>query len=109
MSLLTTKQILKGTLVETRYEWPDERKGPAKTKIKETVTHKRNQVTYMSDKHGLYRMYNPEPFEYAVSLHVYTAPNAVIDGCKIFNEATGKSKHVKEYEYYSKFGKLCGS
>ncbi|KAL8871213.1 MAG: hypothetical protein Q9174_002907 [Haloplaca sp. 1 TL-2023] len=113
--------VLQGTLFETRYEWPDRSEGLAQLKIREMATHKRDQVSYMSDKHGLHRIYNPEPFEYAVSLHaktivensdghpVYTPPNAAIDGCRVFDEATGESKHVKEYSFHSQYGKPCGS
>jgi hypothetical protein len=60
-------KILKGSLVETRYAWPTDENHPLET-ISTKAYHK-NEVTYMSDKLGLHRISNPDPDNYAVSLH----------------------------------------
>lgn len=65
-------KILKGKLKETRYLWPtvqlnQDEKCPLRIE-KETVF-QTNEVTYMSDKLGLHKISNPDPHEYAVSLH----------------------------------------
>lgn len=65
-------KILKGRLVETRYAWPtihlNQNEDSPLTVIGEK-TYQENQVTYMSDKLGLHRISNPNPNDYAVSLH----------------------------------------
>lgn len=65
-------KVLKGRLVETRYAWPtvdlnQKEDHPLKT-ISQRM-YEKNEVTYMSDKLGLHRISNPNPNEYAVSLH----------------------------------------
>jgi cysteine dioxygenase len=76
----------------------------------------------MSDKLGLHRISNPDPEEFAISLHrmftlpfmyslsgplgltlhaVYTPPNAAIHGSSIFDARTGKAFHVKQTNFYS--------
>jgi hypothetical protein len=65
-------KILRGRLVETRYTRPtvelnSEKECPLR-RIKET-TYETNEVTYMSDKLGLHKISNPDPIEFAVSLH----------------------------------------
>lgn len=111
-------KVLKGSLKETRFDFPKEA-GP--TAIKETVFQE-NQVTYMSDDLGLHRISNPDPEHVAVSLHrksvlihlnqeelilspVYTPPNAAREGCNIFNEKTGHKSHVTQSNFYSVFGR----
>jgi cysteine dioxygenase len=60
-------KVLKGTLKETRFDFPENMGAPLRT-LKETI-YKRNQVTYMSDDLGLHKICNPDPNEFAVSLH----------------------------------------
>lgn len=60
-------KVLKGSLRETRFDWPDD-VGKSPLKMKETTTFHENDVTYMSDKLGLHRISNDEN-EVAVSLH----------------------------------------
>ncbi|KAL1989338.1 hypothetical protein VTN96DRAFT_100 [Rasamsonia emersonii] len=102
-------KVLKGSLKETLYAWPEKEKvangqeSPLKV-TKETVYHE-NQVTYMSDKLGLHRISNPDPNNFAISLHLYTPPNAANYGFCIFDEKTGKSRHIKQCEFYSRKGK----
>ncbi|KAH6684296.1 putative cysteine dioxygenase [Halenospora varia] len=95
-------KVLRGTLKETRYDFPKNAKTPPKV-IKETLFQE-NQVTYMSDELGIHKVTNPDLENVAVSLHLYTPPNAAIDGCRIFNETTGKSSHIKQCNYFSEFG-----
>lgn len=98
-------KILKGNLVETLYEWPEEGvEGPMKV-IKESVRSEQ-QVAYMSDKIGLHRIKNPSDSEVAVSLHLYTPPWAAEYGCSIFDENTSKSSKVNMSNLYSWRGEL---
>jgi hypothetical protein len=64
-------KVLKGRLTETRFATPTDEdiqnKRPM-TKIRET-TYSENQVTYMADNLGTHRISNPDPTDYAVSLH----------------------------------------
>ncbi|RDL32110.1 Uncharacterized protein BP5553_09512 [Venustampulla echinocandica] len=96
-------KILKGTLVETRYEFPQNPVTPPEI-IKETV-YKQDQVTYMSDELGVHKISNPDPLNVAVSLHLYTPPNAAKLGVRIFNEKTGKSHHTTQSNFFSVFGR----
>jgi len=64
-------KVLKGNLTETRFATPtieDVLSHRPMTKIGET-TYTENQVTYMADTLGVHRISNPDPNEYAVSLH----------------------------------------
>ncbi|KAH8821739.1 RmlC-like cupin domain-containing protein [Xylogone sp. PMI_703] len=94
-------RVLQGTLRETRYEFPRE---PAPMVIKQETVYHEGQVTYMADELGLHRISNPDPEVVAVSLHLYTPPNAAREGCNIFDERTGKSSHIMQYNFYSEFG-----
>lgn len=109
-------RILKGSLVENRYEIPEgynkENLIPPR-KIKET-RYNAGQVTYMSDELGLHKIGNavedldvggPDGIpEVAVSLHLYTPPNAAREGCNVFCERTGRKSHVEQNNYYSVMG-----
>lgn len=100
-------KILKGRLTETRYSWPTVCLNNAHEHPLHTIsekTYEENQVAYMSDKLGLHRISNPHPTEYAVSLHLYTPPNAAVYGCNIFDEETGHSKHIKKCTVFSEYG-----
>ncbi|KAL8809643.1 MAG: hypothetical protein Q9200_003243 [Gallowayella weberi] len=101
----TRNLILKGSLTETRYAWPTTTGAGKAMSITEQTTFPRDQVTYMADTLGLHKISNPDPKEYAVSLHLYTPPNAALEGCNVFNAETGESKHVKLYNYYSEHGR----
>jgi cysteine dioxygenase len=72
-------------------------------KTRET-TYSENQVTYMADTLGVHRISNPHPTEYAVSLHLYTPPNAAAYGCNTFNEETSRVKHATQSNFYSEYG-----
>lgn len=124
-------KILKGQLRETLYAWPCQRAdnptpcraqgsplynhtdhtcssegdfGPGSLQLIRDTTYRPEQVTYMSDRLGLHRVENPSDSELAVSLHLYTPPNAAKHGCHIFNESTGKKTHMKMCHFYSEFG-----
>ncbi|KAL8996261.1 MAG: hypothetical protein Q9169_004192 [Polycauliona sp. 2 TL-2023] len=97
-------KILKGSLTETRYAWPQST-GPGKAMDVTKQTHlDRDQVVYMADNLGLHKISNLDPKEYAVSLHLYTPPNAAVEGCMVFDPETGLARHVSSYSYYSEFG-----
>lgn len=100
-------KVLKGTLKETRYHWPtvnlnNNEQRPLQVQ-KETLFCE-NEVTYMSDKLGLHKISNPGS-EFAVSLHLYTPPNAAIYGCNTFDEATGQPRHQSGCPVYSEYGR----
>ena len=65
-------KILRGTLTETRYDFPggDESKPMAATSRTE---HKENAVAYMADELGVHRVSN-EGSDFAVSLHCRPTP-----------------------------------
>ncbi|KAI1383121.1 cysteine dioxygenase type I [Hypoxylon trugodes] len=95
-------KILRGTLTETRYNFPnDDDKQPMQV-ISENHR-KENAVVYMADNLGLHRMSN-QGSDYAVSLHLYTPPNVAKYGCHTFNDETGEKKLVKS-SHYSAYGK----
>ncbi|KAJ5911543.1 uncharacterized protein N7473_000846 [Penicillium subrubescens] len=102
-------KILKGKLRETLYSWPDKKKieqgETSPPQITRETTYEENQVTYMSDKLGLHRISNPDPDDFAISLHLYTPPNAANYGFCLFDEKTGKSIHIKQTNFYSVRGK----
>lgn len=96
-------KVLKGSLKETRFDFPGS-DGVGPEIIKETM-YQENQVTYMADELGLHRISNPDPENVAVSLHLYTPPNAAREGCNIFDERTGRKSHVTQSNFYSEFGR----
>ncbi|KNG80260.1 cysteine dioxygenase [Aspergillus nomiae NRRL 13137] len=103
--------VLKGSLQETLYSWPDQSKLEhgqiSPPQIRRETTYCENQVTYMSDKLGLHKISNPDPDNVAVSLHLYTPPNAATYGFSVFDEKTGKAFHIKQSNFYSIRGKRC--
>ncbi|KAF2824985.1 cysteine dioxygenase type I [Ophiobolus disseminans] len=105
-------KILKGSLKETRYAWPTVSRNNAEERPLQSIsstTYEVNQVTYMSDKLGLHRIANPDPNGYAVSLHLYTPPNAAVYGCNVFNEKNGISTHLSGCSVFSEYGVRPGS
>ncbi|KAG9237284.1 cysteine dioxygenase [Amylocarpus encephaloides] len=97
-------KLLKGNLVETRYNFPKNVASPPVV-IKETVFSE-DEVTYMADELGLHKISNPHASEAAVSLHLYTPPNAARFRCRIFDETTGKSSKITQDRFFSEFGTL---
>ena len=98
-------RVLKGTLRESRYHLPADYdcKSPTPPNLVKDTVYKAGEVTYMSDDLGLHRISNPGE-ELAVSLHLYTPPNAARCGCNVFCERTGKKSHVEQNNYYSVLG-----
>lgn len=89
-------KILKGSLQETVYNWPESKdisQGPMSVK-KQTI-YQEEEVAYISDEIGLHHIANPDQKDVSVSLHLYTPPNAADFGYKIFDYETGKSSHVR--------------
>ncbi|KAF2637181.1 cysteine dioxygenase type I [Massarina eburnea CBS 473.64] len=100
-------KILKGSLTETRYAWPTVSLNQNENRPLDVIskkTYSRDQVAYMSDRLGLHRISNPHPTDFAVSLHLYTPPNAAVYGCRIFDEKTSASSHIKQCTVYSEYG-----
>ncbi|KAI2609418.1 cysteine dioxygenase type I [Hypoxylon fragiforme] len=94
-------RVLRGSITETRYDYPDGKEAPMQ--IKKETTLKEGAVAYMADNLGLHQVANPGS-DYAVSLHLYTPPNVAKFGCNIFSPKTGKMTHVPKCGNYSKFG-----
>ncbi|KAA8909603.1 hypothetical protein TRICI_004438 [Trichomonascus ciferrii] len=97
-------KVLKGRLVETLYDWPQDHQDQDDMHVKRVSEYTTGQVSYMSDQIGLHKMSNPDPNEPAVSLHLYTPPYAAKFGCHIFDERTGKSHKVDLSTLYSDKG-----
>jgi cysteine dioxygenase len=101
-------KILKGSLTETRFAAPtvvqiNNSQSTPMIMTRET-TYSENQVTYMADTLGVHRISNPHPTEYAVSLHLYTPPNAATYGCNTFDEETSRVNHATQCSFYSEYG-----
>ncbi|KAG9231329.1 putative cysteine dioxygenase [Amylocarpus encephaloides] len=97
-------KILQGNLIEKRFAIPQHPglEGPLhQTSCK---NFKRDQVTYMSDSLGLHEISNPSPTEFAVSLHLYTPPNAALRGCHVYDQSSGEARHVLQGAYDSVVG-----
>ncbi|KAB8208177.1 RmlC-like cupin domain-containing protein [Aspergillus parasiticus] len=113
VGLIKAHQVLKGSLQETLYSWPDKSKLEhgqiSPPQIRRETTYGENQVTYMSDKLGLHKISNPDPNNVAVSLHLYTPPNAATYGFSVFDERTGRALHIKQSNFYSIRGKRCSA
>lgn len=60
-------KILRGSLTETRYDFPGDSE-PKEMKMKSQSVHEENSVAYMADELGLHRVTN-EGSDFAVSLH----------------------------------------
>ncbi|KFY82770.1 hypothetical protein V500_10341 [Pseudogymnoascus sp. VKM F-4518 (FW-2643)] len=88
-------RILSGTLRETRYATPPSPAAAPPTILKET-TYSAGQVTYMSDSLGVHKISNPDPERMAVSLHLYTPPNAAREGCHVWDERGGVRALIHE-------------
>ncbi|KAJ6129855.1 hypothetical protein N7512_002635, partial [Penicillium capsulatum] len=98
-------KILKGNLQETLYSWPDKEKlehgDISPPHVTRQTTYGENQVTYMSDKLGLHRISNPDPNNFAISLHLYTPPNAANYGFSLYDGQTGKASRIKQSHFFS--------
>ncbi|KAJ5493437.1 Cysteine dioxygenase [Penicillium diatomitis] len=90
-------KVLAGELHETVYKNPNHQPGDHEPlEVKSSTTYAMNEVTYISDDIGLHRVHNPSSDQIAVSLHLYTPPNAADYGYHIFDEATGSASHVPQ-------------
>ncbi|KAK0112455.1 hypothetical protein ONS96_001694 [Cadophora gregata f. sp. sojae] len=101
-------KILRGELTETRYEFPkhgSETEEEQSMKMIAERTYAENHVAYMSDDLGVHKVWNKSE-NLAVSLHLYTPPNIVKNGCYVYEEKTGKETHIRRCEYHSMYGKL---
>ncbi|EMT67524.1 RmlC-like cupin domain-containing protein [Fusarium oxysporum II5] len=91
-------KVLAGELTETIYNMPEKGCEDCPLSIKSANTHQADQVTYISDDIGLHRVHNPHPTQVAVSLHIYTPPNAADIGYNIFDESTGRASFMAKAE-----------
>ncbi|KAH8821970.1 cysteine dioxygenase [Xylogone sp. PMI_703] len=93
-------KVLKGVLREQRFEMPN---GDRRGSLKEIadVVFEEDKVAYIADTIGLHSVSNPHPTEYAVSLHLYTPPNAAIRGASVYDIESGEGKLVKPSAYDS--------
>lgn len=103
-------KILRGSLIETLYDRPensDTGNGEARSlEMRQRKVWKQDQTTYMCDDLGLHKVSTPQNTnEFAVSLHLYTPPNAARDGFRTFDEKTGASTFIQEYHYDSEMGR----
>ena len=121
-------KVLRGSITETRYEWPTPPASTSTTRdsspssmhrgglhgslqstdhmrTTKITTFENDQVTYMADDLGLHKISTPDSDTYAVTLHLYTPPNAANHGCKVFDEKTGDWKLVTGYNFYSSYGR----
>jgi cysteine dioxygenase len=105
-------KILKGSLTETLYqsshassETTDSWATHTPPQVMKESTYVKDQVTYVSDKIGLHKIWNPSSDEPAVSLHLYTPPHAANFGFNLFDEKTGKATRVKQAGFFSDRGK----
>ncbi|KAL5044733.1 hypothetical protein BDW71DRAFT_185698 [Aspergillus fruticulosus] len=90
-------KVLAGNLRETVYAAPDkDYESPAPLRVLSETEHSPNDITYIADDIGLHRVHNPHPTKVAVSLHLYTPPNAADYGYHIFDGSTGKSSYVPQ-------------
>ncbi|VDM75993.1 unnamed protein product, partial [Strongylus vulgaris] len=123
-------KILDGTLLETRYDWPEVNDNEAPMRKSGVNRYEENGVSYMSgrliyafqsfytltslqkqtrgintkmelsDKLGLHRMENPSHSDSAVSLHLYIP---AYETCNAFDERTGK-KTKCQVTFFTKYG-----
>ncbi|KAH8787309.1 RmlC-like cupin domain-containing protein [Hyaloscypha finlandica] len=93
-------KVLRGSIRERRFATP---LNPGTGPLQETssLSFGPNKVTYMADALGLHSIENPSPTEYAVSLHLYTPPNAAMRGCHLFEVESGERRHVMQGAYDS--------
>jgi hypothetical protein len=61
-------KILRGSLTETRFEFPQEGADQDQMKVISNKRYEENKVAYMADELGLHRIVN-EGSDFAVSLH----------------------------------------
>ncbi|UPK91182.1 hypothetical protein LCI18_002117 [Fusarium solani-melongenae] len=94
-------KVLAGELTETVYHMPEADREGQPLSIKSETTHQADQVTYISDRIGLHRVHNPHPTHVAVSLHLYTPPNAADIGYNIFDGSTGRASFVPKAQTYA--------
>lgn len=85
-------KILQGTLKEELFTMPlsDSPSSEPLQVIQETI-YNQDDVAYVCDTIGLHRISNTSKNkDFAVSLHLYTPPNAADHGYHIYDEKTGK-------------------
>lgn len=99
-------KVLKGSLRERRYAIPTEPGRQGSLNQTSELSFKLDQVSYMADVLGLHEISNPSSEEYAMSLHLYTPPNAAMRGCHVYDLENGNRKHVGPTGWHSVGGVL---
>ncbi|KAF9430526.1 hypothetical protein BGZ94_006321 [Podila epigama] len=115
-------KILDGELKETQYYWPDkivndtenvdsglgsdDEEKPKPMTVKCETALRLNDVTHISDDHGLHKVANPLKTAGSLSLHLYTPP---YDYCKTFNERSSKARSSGKCVFYSAKGQKLES
>ncbi|KUJ09477.1 cysteine dioxygenase type I [Mollisia scopiformis] len=102
-------KILKGELQESRFAIPENPGNEGPLVETSRLNFGVNKVTYIADNLGLHEISNPHPTDYAVSLHLYTPPNAAMRGCNIFDPETGEARHVMQCAYDSVRGAVASN
>ncbi|KAG8625012.1 hypothetical protein KVT40_006763 [Elsinoe batatas] len=91
-------KIIHGSLKETIYETPSV-DSPSSLCVKKETDYRAGEVAHISDQIGLHEVHNKGPEEIAVSLHLYTPPNAADYGYHIYDPKTGRRSHVPGVKY----------
>ncbi|TKX27238.1 cysteine dioxygenase [Elsinoe australis] len=91
-------KVVHGSLKETLYEKPASDAAISLRKTKET-DYRAGEVTHITDQIGLHEVQNEGPEEIAVSLHLYTPPNAADFGYNIYDPRTGHRSYVPGAKY----------
>ncbi|KAF2157212.1 cysteine dioxygenase [Myriangium duriaei CBS 260.36] len=87
-------KIIQGSLQEVVYQNPTLTGNPADMKVKKSTHYQKDEIAYISDDIGLHEVINNDPDDVAISLHLYTPPNAADYGYNIFDPKTGRCSHV---------------
>ncbi|CAL1530024.1 unnamed protein product, partial [Lymnaea stagnalis] len=95
-------KILQGRLVEEHYSYHKEKEMGKRLKKKKEITLECNEVNDHKCFKDFHRMYNPDPYEVAVSLHVYAPP---LERCRIINKKSNVTE-VVQMKYASTKGEM---
>ncbi|CAF0745764.1 unnamed protein product [Rotaria sordida] len=95
-------KCLQGSLIETKYAWPNDENKEEQMHIISRTELKEGQVAYINDTIGLHRVENPSHTDTCATLHLYVPPYSQ---CNIFDERTGRTNEA-HVTFYSKGGQL---
>nr|CAB3229551.1 cysteine dioxygenase type 1-like [Phallusia mammillata] len=96
-------KIMDGSLTETKYSWPSEKK-KRPMNVTDVTAYEKDHVAYINDSIGLHRVENRSHTNKAVSLHLYSPP---FNMCQSFDERSGH-KVKCNVTFHTKYGeKVC--